>query len=224
MLSTISLKKKAAGIVLEKKNLRGVVARVGLVLDISGSMRRLYREGVVQEAVERVLAVASQFDDDGALDVWVYDNEFTRLPAVTEEDFADYVNQQILANDSVHKFGRNDEPKVMEDVIQKYINEEPGDDPVFLVFINDGGCKPGIKKFIVESSVQPIFWQFIGIGDSNFDVLKKLDTMEGRVVDNANFFHLSNLELVSDVELYDQLLNEFPLWIKEAKDKKILRS
>ena len=26
------------------------------------------------------------------------------------------------------------------------------DEPVFLVFINDGGCKSGIKKFIVESS------------------------------------------------------------------------
>ena len=44
-----------------------------------------------------------------------------------------------------------------------------------LVFINDGGCKPGIKKFIVESSSQPIFWQFVGIGDSNFDVLRNLN-------------------------------------------------
>jgi vWA found in TerF C terminus len=222
-MNTISLKKDAAKIVLEKKNLKGVIARVGLVLDISGSMRKLYREGVVQEAVERVLAVASQFDDDGSLDVWVYDNEFSRLPAVTEKDFADYVNQQILTNDSIHKFGRNDEPKVMEDVIQKYIQEEASDEPVFLVFINDGGCKPGIKKFIVESSVQPIFWQFIGIGDSNFDVLRKLDTMEGRVVDNANFFHLNRLESVSDEELYDQLLDEFPQWIKEAREKRILR-
>lgn len=221
-MNTISLKKDAAKIVLEKKNLKGVIARVGLVLDISGSMRKLYREGVVQEAVERVLAVASQFDDDGSLDVWVYDNEFSRLPAVTEKDFADYVNQQILTNDSIHKFGRNDEPKVMEDVIQKYIQEEASDEPVFLVFINDGGCKPGIKKFIVESSVQPIFWQFIGIGDSNFDVLRKLDTMEGRVVDNANFFHLNRLESVSDEELYDQLLDEFPQWIKEAREKRIL--
>jgi len=222
-MSNISLKKRAASIVLEKKNLTNVVAKVGIVLDISGSMRKLYKEGIVQEAVERVLAVASQFDDDGSLDVWVYDNEFSRLPSVTEKDFTSYVEKQILMNENIHKFGRNDEPKVMEDVIKKYIKEEPSDEPVFLVFINDGGCKPGIKKFIVESSIQPIFWQFVGIGDSNFDVLRKLDTMEGRIVDNANFFHLDDLKKVSDEELYNQLLDEFPMWLKEAKEKRILR-
>ncbi|MGI2329140.1 vWA domain-containing protein [Planococcus sp. YIM B11945] len=222
-LSGIELKKKAATIVLEKKKLTGVNAKVGVVLDISGSMRKLYKEGVVQEVVERVLAVASQFDDDGELDVWIYDNEFSRLPGATEATFMGYVEKNILSNESVHKFGRNDEPKVMEDVIRKYTKEEPGDEPVFLVFINDGGCKPGIKKFIVESSNQPIFWQFVGIGDSNFDVLRKLDTMAGRVVDNANFFHLEDISQVSDEELYDQLLNEFPMWLKEAKEKEILR-
>lgn len=222
-MNSISLKKKAATIVLEKKKLTGVVAKVGIVLDISGSMRKLYKNGSVQEAVERILAVACQFDDDGALDVWVYDNEFSRLPSVTEKDFSNYVENNILSNENIHKFGRNDEPKVMEDVIRKYTKEEPSNEPVFLVFINDGGCKPGIKKFIVESSSQPIFWQFVGIGDSNFDVLRKLDTMEGRIVDNANFFHLDDIESVSDEELYNQLLDEFPMWLEEAKEKRILR-
>ncbi|HSP22610.1 MAG TPA: VWA domain-containing protein [Planococcus sp. (in: firmicutes)] len=222
-MSGISLKKKAATIVLEKKKLTGVSARVGVVLDISGSMRKLYKEGVVQDVVERVLAVASQFDDDGELDVWVYDNEFSRLPAATEATFMGYVEKNILSNEGVHKFGRNDEPKVMQDVIRKYTKQDPSDEPVFLVFINDGGCKSSIKKFIVESSGQPIFWQFVGIGDSNFDVLRRLDTMEGRVVDNANFFHLEDISKVSDEELYDQLLNEFPMWLKEAKEKRILK-
>ncbi|MFD1863035.1 vWA domain-containing protein [Planococcus chinensis] len=222
-MSGINIKKKAATIVLEKKKLTGVSARVGVVLDISGSMRKLYNEGVVQDVVERVLAVASQFDDDGELDVWVYDNEFSRLPAATEATFMGYVEKNILSNSGVHKFGRNDEPKVMEDVIRKYTKQDPSGEPVFLVFINDGGCKPGIKKFIVESSSQPIFWQFVGIGDSNFDVLRKLDTMEGRVVDNANFFHLDDISQVSDEKLYDQLLNEFPMWLKEAKAKGILK-
>lgn len=222
-ISGIDLKKKSATIVLEKKKLTGVKARVGVVLDISGSMRRLYKESVVQEVVERVLAVASQFDDDGELDVWVYDNEFSRLPAATEATFMGYVEKNILSNSGVHKFGRNDEPKVMEDVIRKYTKQDPSDEPVFLVFINDGGCKSGIKKFIVESSDKPIFWQFVGIGDSNFDVLRRLDTMVGRVVDNANFFHVDDISQVSDEELYNQLLNEFPMWLKEAKDKGILK-
>jgi hypothetical protein len=221
-MTNISLLKKTAGVILEKKKLTNVTARVGLILDISGSMRTLYKNGTVQKVVERILAVASQFDDDGSLDVWVYDNEFSRLKSVTERDFDNYVNEYILSNDLIHKFGRNDEPPVMEDVINKYTIEQPAKEPTFIVFINDGGCKRTIKKPIVESSTKPIFWQFVGIGNSNFEVLEKLDTMEGRFIDNANFFHIKDIEKVSDEELYNNLLNEFPAWLTEAKSKGIL--
>lgn len=84
-MATIDLQKKSVKIVLEKKNLTTVRARVGLVLDITGSMRALYKSGTVQKVVERILAVASQFDDDGLLDVWVYDNEFARLSRSANE-------------------------------------------------------------------------------------------------------------------------------------------
>ncbi|MEH7415268.1 VWA domain-containing protein [Neobacillus drentensis] len=221
-MSSISLLKQKAGIVLEKKKLTNVVARVGLVLDISGSMRGLYKNGTVQKVVERILAVASQFDDDGTLDVWVYDNEFSRLKSVTEQDFVNYVEEYILNNELIHKFGRNDEPPVMEDVIKRYTIESPSSEPAFIVFINDGGCKRTIKKPVVESSTKPIFWQFVGIGDSNFEVLERLDTMEGRFVDNANFFHIKDIEKTTDEDLYNQLLNEFPGWITEAKTNGIL--
>lgn len=222
-MTTISLLKKSAQIVLEKKKLTNVSAQVALVLDISGSMRRLYKNGTVQKVVERILAVASQFDDDGSLDVWVYDNEFSRLKPVTEADFEGYVDQYILNNPLIHKFGRNDEPPVMEDVIAKYTLENKSSDPAFIVFINDGGCKRTIKKPVVSSSNLPLFWQFVGIGDSNFEVLEKLDDMEGRFIDNANFFHISDIEQISDHELYDLLLNEFPDWLKEAKSKGVLK-
>jgi hypothetical protein len=222
VMTTINLMKKTAGVILEKKQLTNVVARVGLVLDISGSMRSLYKNGTVQKVVERILAVASQFDDDGTLDVWVYDNEFSRLKSVTENDFLNYVDEYIMNNDLIHKFGRNDEPPVMEDVIQKYTVEQPSKEPAFIVFINDGGCKRTIKKPVVSSSSKPIFWQFVGIGDSNFEVLEKLDTMEGRFIDNANFFHIKDIEKTTDEELYNQLLDEFPSWLKEAKSKGIL--
>ncbi|MBM7693694.1 hypothetical protein JOC77_003138 [Peribacillus deserti] len=221
-MSSISLLKRNVQITLEKKKLTGVTARVGLVLDISGSMRKLYKNGTVQKVVEKILAVASQFDDDGALDVWVYDNEYSRLKPVTEIDFFNYVEDVILSNSLIHKFGRNDEPPVMEDVIQKYTIETPSDEPAFIVFINDGGCKKTIKKPVVESSNKPVFWQFVGIGDANFEVLENLDHMEGRYLDNANFFHIKDVENVSDEELYNQLLNEFPSWLKEAKSKGVL--
>lgn len=222
-MATIDLQKKKVQVVLEKKNIAKVRARVGLVLDITGSMRTLYRRGTVQNVVERILAVASQFDDDGVLDIWVYDNEFSRLKPVTERDFEGYVDRQILENELIHKFGRNDEPPVMKDVLKKYTKEEDSNDPAFIVFINDGGCKKSIKPIVEASSTLPLFWQFVGIGNGNFDFLKKLDTLEGRYVDNANFIHIEDVDAISDEQLYDSLLNEFPSWLKEAKKKGIIK-
>lgn len=222
VLSSINLRKKIVELTLVKKQLTGVTARVGIVLDITGSMRSLYARGVVQEVVERILAVASKFDDNGSLDVWVYDTEFSRLPPVTEQELGSYVFTHIMNNDSIHKFGRNNEPPVMNDVIEKYTKEEPDTTPVFIIFINDGGVVKLTRKVIMAASSLPVFWQFVGIGDSDFEVLKQLDTMSGRLVDNASFIHLDRIEDVSDEELYDQLLNEFPQWLKAAKAKGIL--
>lgn len=88
--------------------------------------------------------------------------------------------------------------------------------------INDGGVLKLTKKVILKAAVQPIFWPFVGIGNSDFEVLEGLDNMTGRVVDNADFVHLDRIERVSDEELYDRLLNEFPQWLKAAKEKRIL--
>jgi stress response protein SCP2 len=224
-LTKIDLLKKKVDVVLEKKKLNKVVAKVGLVLDISGSMIRLYRNGTVQKVVERILAIASRFDDDGKLDMWMYDHRFRRLPSVTEKDFEDYINREILNKFSRKElFGRNHEAPVMKDVVSKYTNEEPSKYPAFIVFISDGGVRRGkdMKNIIIDSSKHPIFWQFVGIGRSNYGILKELDALTNRYVDNANFFELDDVDKVSDEELYDRLLNEFPSWINEAKTKGII--
>ena len=68
----------------------------------------------------------------------------------------------------------------------------------------------------------PIFWQFVGIGGSSYGILECLDTMSGRTVDNCNFFSLDDIKKISDAELYDRLLNEFPDWLRAAKAKGII--
>jgi stress response protein SCP2 len=69
ILSSIDLRKKIVKLTLEKKKMTHIVARVGIVLDISGSMQALYKNGTVQDVVERIFAVACHFDDNAALDV-----------------------------------------------------------------------------------------------------------------------------------------------------------
>jgi len=87
----IDLAKKAT-ISLEKYNLTSTVARIGLVLDASGSMHSQYNKGKVQNVIERLLPLAVHFDDDEALDVWIFSTTTLSLPAATLENYADYIN------------------------------------------------------------------------------------------------------------------------------------
>jgi len=227
-LSKIDLLKKKVEVVLEKKNLTGIIARVALVLDISGSMKGCYNRGTVQKVLERIAAVAAKFDDDGNLDMWMFDRTFHRLPLVNENNYENYIQREIL--DKAKKgsfngriFGANDEPPVMKDVLHYYIKENKSKYPAFIVFISDGGISKNteIKKIMIEASKHSLFWQFVGIGNGNYGILQKLDSMSGRVVDNASFFALDDVDKISDEDLYDRLLGEFPAWLKEAKIKKI---
>lgn len=96
---------------------------------------------------------------------------------------------------------------------------------MYVVFISDGGVSQArkIKKILQQASALPIFWQFVGIGGHNYGVLEKLDTMSGRVVDNCNFFEMAHIQSMPESQLYDLLLQEFPLWLKDAKNKNIFR-
>lgn len=135
--------------------------------------------------------------------------------------------QQKLANASTNSmtiFQGNNEPVVMEDVVKKYTKEEPGTIPTYIIFISDGGVSRNseIERIIRSSSNQPIFWQFVGLGRANYGTLKNLDTLSGRVVDNAGFFELDDINSITDEELYKRLLKELPQWSQDIKTKGIL--
>lgn len=64
--------------------------------------------------------------------------------------------------------------------------------------------------------------QFVGIGKEDFPFLHKLDELPGRLIDNAGFMRINDLDAIRDAELYDRLLNEFPRWLEKAREKRIL--
>jgi stress response protein SCP2 len=232
----INLLKTKVDIVLKKKGISNVTARVALVLDISGSMLNQYTSGAVQAFLERIVPVASRLDDNQTLDVWFFGSTFKRTPSVREANVNGYIQEQcgglkrtllILKMPSLMKelgIGNN-ETLVIQDVIKKYTQENPSKLPTLIVFLSDGGVidQQGIQKAIVDAAKYPIFWQFVGLAGSNYGILEKLDTMPGRIVDNADFFHVDDLSKITDETLYQRLLNEFPNWIKTAKSKNILR-
>lgn len=220
----ISLRKEAVRVSLEKKGIAGVRARVAVALDASGSMRRLYKEGVVAEIVERMAAIALQVDDDGALDAWIFATEFARLPPLRVAEIEKWSHDNLRMHEAVAADGsrvslggRNNEPQVIEDILAFY-DAGPGE-PVLVLFFSDGGVAKTaqIARLLREASNRPVFWQFIGLGHGRYGILEKLDTLDGRLVDNAGFFAVDDIARTSDTELYERILSEFPTWLKSAR-------
>ncbi|KAA9000003.1 tellurium resistance protein TerF [Affinibrenneria salicis] len=237
---TVSLEKKLAQkapylvslskpitVSLTKHKLQQTRARVAFVLDASGSMNRQFKRGNVQAVLERIAALAVQFDDDGAMDVWGFGERHKKYPDVTLDNLPGYIASiQAAGKRAMLELlpglgGINNEPPVMQAVIDEFKDSK---DPVFVVFITDGGISKthAIKKAISESAHYPIFWKFVGLGGSRYGILEQLDDFQERLVDNTHFFAIDDFSSVADEELYDRLLSEFGDWLRAAREKGII--
>ncbi|MBF0101652.1 MAG: VWA domain-containing protein [Desulfobacterales bacterium] len=216
----IDLSKKAS-FSINQKGIENLKAQVVLVLDISKSMNSLYKSGVIQNVIERILALALNFDDDGSIDIFLFGTNAYSLPSVTINDFDNYVQNIILTKYKINEATNYAPPLKL--IYDKYCGKQSV--PVFVIFITDGGNadKKETENIIRPISSEPIFIQFVGIGADDFPFLRKLDQLTGRVIDNAGFMEVNDISNIKDKELYDRLLNEFPQWLNNAKEKKIIK-
>lgn len=227
-LNLLDLRKEKVELICNKYTvLDGLKSRAAVVFDVSGSMDDRFETGIMQATLERLFAIAVQFDDNGTMEVWIFNGEFKRLPDVTKDNFYGYVQREIISKGYVG--GSTNYAPVMQDVVKRYMKEEPANLPNYIMFITDGdnnySDKAPAKNEVILSSYTPIFWQFIGIGGSSgFEFLKSLDEdeMDGRNVDNANFFELNDIFNISDDILYERMLKEYPEWLKLDKVKEMI--
>ena len=223
---------KQAGVSLEKRGLGEHTARVALCIDISASMSGLFRRGAVQRLAERVLALAMRFDDDGAVDVFLFGRDAHVTPPMTLDNSASYLERALKAHplEGATFYG-----KAMREVREHYFGSSSARTaplqetvPVYVMFLTDG--EPNDRKDAEEQvragAYEPLFWQFMGIG-RRFPFLEKLDDLKGRYVDNADFFAIGEDELlgrnpVPDEQLFDRLMQEYPGWLPQARAKGLL--
>jgi hypothetical protein len=219
---------EATKITLEKRNLDGLTASVALVLDYSGSMGRLYTSGAVQAFSEKVLAIATQLDDDGEIDIYIFASkadylgtlnlanfrtgiaDLTRGYRMGTTDYAGVIDLVTSRNSSAPKrslFGR---PKPTG----------PAANPVLALFVTDGqpDSQAAAEKSLTASSFHPIFWKFLSIGPK-ISFLERLDALTGRDVDNASYSAVSSIAGLKDADLLDMLLDEYPTWVAEQRQR-----
>ena len=241
----LSLVKKAH-VSLEKVNLTQHRAKVAICLDISASMHSLYSSGKIQCLAEKVLGLACQFDDDGMIDVFLFGERAYHAEEMGIDNFPGFT-KRLLERYPLE--GGTSYGKVMKEVRNFYfpVNISANKPlvtkaamPVYVIFVTDGNTtdQEETKRQVKGSSYEPLFWQFMAIGKtkksakgkgffanllaSDFTFLEDLDVLPERYIDNANFFSVEDPEEISDAELYDLLMAEYPQWLKLAQEKQML--
>lgn len=218
---SVSLTKKfeAAGVSLEKSGLVGQRAEVILVLDVSGSSRQLFKRGY-PELVERFLAAALHFDDDGTIPAYLFDTSLHEAPDITLANFQTWTGEVFKRRDI---WGGTMYAPPIEAIARTLTRGKAM--PTYVAFVTDGGNfdRRPTSKALQAISGLPAFFGFMAVGrEKDFPFLQKLDDLKGREVDNASFFATPDPLAMSDDEFYAKIMKEFPQWIEDARMAGIL--
>lgn len=232
--SKIDLRKQIVLDLKKKIGLDGQKAQVYLALDFSGSMTGLYNNGSVQELIERILPLGLAFDDNGEVDFYLFHDSFIKMKEnITLSNVNGYINNKVI---NKYRMGGTSYAPVINDIVSQFAakkgfmgfgksDSKTLEYPVYVIFITDGHNSDvsAAEKAMRDASSCGVFFQFVGIGSSSFPFLEKLDNLSGRNIDNANFFKVDNLNRKSDDDLYALLLHEFPSFIREARQKNMIK-
>jgi hypothetical protein len=185
--------------------------KVAIALDISGSMDNLYKNGTVQQVVEKLLAVALSISSNDQLDIWTFNDSARRLNSVSKANFQNYI-----VSNGISSSGGTNVSTVLVDIDKRYFQESTNCN-VFAIILTDGDIGE-LQTFITNSYIKPVFWQFVGLG-SDFAKLNTLNSANK----NVSFFSLNDISTISDNDLYNKLLAEFPTWYKESETKGLIK-
>ncbi|MFF2325990.1 MULTISPECIES: vWA domain-containing protein [unclassified Streptomyces] len=219
---------RSAAVSLTKHGMGGERAAVYLVLDYSGSMREYYKDGSVQALADRVLGLSAHLDDDGRVPVVFFSTDVDAVTDIALDNHRGRVDEIVAG---LGHMGKTSYHLAMDAVIDHYI-DSGSTAPALVVFQTDGGpiSKQAAERYLCKAAKLPLFWQFIGFGNTRstqFDFLRRLDELAvpaKRPIDNAGFFHAGlDPRRVPDTELYDRLVAEFPQWLAAARAQGIVR-
>ena len=229
---------KTAATAIDTARLGGQKSKVALVLDYSGSMSQQYRSGAMQRLVEKVLALGVHLDDDGEIDLFTFDSAARFEGTVTLDNFRGVVDDIVRRR----RMGTTDyaaafsavlkhyglSPKASGGLLRRRSYEPVGaadGQPVLAVFLTDGAPNSRTEAVteITRASYTPVFWQFLSIGSESIAFLQKLDDLEDRYVDNADYKPVGNVDKTRPEDLYGMFLDEYPGWLAEERRRGHIR-
>lgn len=227
--NVVELSKAVVNLSKEKNfDLTGLTSQVVLVLDHSGSMSREYKSGAVQEVVTKLIPLGLNFDDNGEIEVFRFDNRAKQVkPSLTINNYSNYVDKHVF---DYNDMGGTCYAKPLELIYEEYVGGKPASGgflsrltgkantavsntgaPVYVLFVTDGANSDerDTTNILNELIKKNVFVQFVGVGSDSFRYLKKADNeMLG-----VSFIQFKDIKSMTAAGVYGQILDEFTEWL-----------
>lgn len=129
-------------------------------------MSGFYRSGAIVTLVQRILALGLRFDDDGEIDVFLFGADAHDYGSVGVEDYRHF------APTMQHRYpleGGTNYGRAIALIRRHYQRDlQAGRQPVYVMFVTDDETQDRAesKRQIWDASREPIFWQFMALGQS----------------------------------------------------------
>lgn len=234
----LSLVKKSQ-VEIQKQNLQGQKAKVGLCVDFSGSMYKDYKNGSIQRLAEKILALSTHLDDDGSIDFFVFDTNADYLGEISLSNYKGAVDTFTAGRHMGRTFYAKPFSLVRDhyemvpaskpkSLFKSFKKSDPSPDvvkaelPVFMIFLTDGAPDDRAEavRVLSEVSSAPIFWKFLSIGPKPIEFLQKLDDLKNRHLDNADYQYLGvDVESITDEALFEAMLVEYSDWLANVRQQ-----
>ena len=242
-MSIINLAKKAE-IVLAKRQIADVKARIGFAVDVSGSMQDEFESGLMQDVTDRIFALAYKMDDNGEMDLWSFDSRMSNLPTANMGNIDGYVTREIIRGNISKWGGTNYEPPITAALekwfpAQREATKSSGffglfggksnndgvsaaeaaslaKQPSVLMFLTDGdnNDSDACERALKAAQGRPVYFNFIGIGTQT--TFRFIRQMGDRYP-NVGFFAVPSVKGMSDDALYEGLIpDELAQWLKKT--------
>lgn len=220
---------------LKKKNvvIGDTKLRVGMALDISGSMQQNYRNGEVSEFVGKLLPFGCIFDDNSEIDTWAFNSYSQELPPATPNNYSDYVH---FAMKDVDINGGTSYAPVIGDILEFYfgysekefVSYEKASGllglfgkkhkvvskqveaitksnlPAIVFFVTDGECSDYQQTERMLAENESQPVYWVGVGIGN-SRFTSLENFKNKF-DNFDLITVESLSL-DDEDLYDKILS-----------------
>ncbi len=223
-------------------------AEVVLCMDVSDQMEDYLESGKAQKIADKILAFASHMDIDSHIDLFLFAERAFFIGSMDLSNFEGYIFEAMK---NYNLSGSADYVNVINLIRTTYLKNAVREGkiavretPIYVYFISNGETDnpDEIAAEIARASYEPIFWEFMTMGTTRADLqkgimgwllrpfvddysfLELLDNMEDRFLDNVDHFNVFDPSAISDTEFYSLMMGEFQIWLKQAKEKGLIKS